>query len=88
MIRIATPKPAPGFLFAYSGREHDGDLQFNQLRHYDPTVGRFISEEPAGCEANDTDPMPLRFFAGVVEIWAFAPVIGGNRRASSRDLAR
>jgi len=55
MIRIATPKPAPGFLFAYSGREHDGDLQFNQLRHYDPTVGRFVSEEPAGCEANDTD---------------------------------
>jgi RHS repeat-associated protein len=54
MIRIAAPKPAPDCLVAYSGRKLDGDLQFNQLRHYDPTVGRFISEEPAAY-AGDAD---------------------------------
>lgn len=54
MIRIATPKPTLDFLFAYNGRELGGDLQFNNTRHFDPTVGRFISEEPAAY-AGDAD---------------------------------
>ena len=51
MILIA--KPTPDYLVAYSGRELDGgDLQFNHARHYDPSVGRFISEEPAAYAAD------------------------------------
>ncbi len=50
MIRIANPD----HLIAYSGRELAGDLQFNHTRHYDPTVGRFINDEPVGY-AGDGD---------------------------------
>lgn len=50
MIRFADPKPTPDHLFAYTGRELDpeGGLQVNHLRYFDPTVGRWLNEEPAG----------------------------------------
>jgi RHS repeat-associated protein len=28
------------------------DLQFNRTRHYDPTVGRWLSEDPVGFWAD------------------------------------
>lgn len=28
-------------------------FQYNQNRHYDPTPGRWLSEDQAGCEAGD-----------------------------------
>ena len=35
--------------FAYTGREKDGTgLDFLRARYYNPTLGRFISEDPAG----------------------------------------
>jgi RHS repeat-associated protein len=49
MNRIAHLLPNP---FAYDGRGFDPkDLQFNQHRHFDPTVGRWVSDEPVGFEA-------------------------------------
>lgn len=43
-IRIADPKSTPDHLFAYSGRKFDGDLQFNQHRHFGgiKATGTFI----------------------------------------------
>ena len=33
--------------FRYTGREHEaGDLYYYRARYYDPTVGRFLSEDP------------------------------------------
>jgi RHS repeat-associated protein len=42
-------------LFAYTGRMFDDDtgLQNNLNRWYDPTVGRWLSEDPIGFEAGD-----------------------------------
>jgi RHS repeat-associated protein len=43
-------------LFAFTGREWDGDLQlyYYRARWYDPKAGRFISEDPArwGADSN------------------------------------
>ncbi len=46
-----------GFLFGYTGREYDSDtgLQYNRARWYDPAVGRFVSEDPIGFSAGDTN---------------------------------
>lgn len=58
--------------FQYTGRESDAEtgLYYYRARYYDPTVGRFISEDPTGFKggsnfypyvtndpANQTDPM-------------------------------
>lgn len=50
VIRIDDAKPAPDHFAVRSGRELDDKtgLQFHELRHYDPTVGLFISDEPVG----------------------------------------
>ena len=57
MIRIANPEPAS--IFAFTGRalDEEVDLQFDQARHYDPTVGCFISNDSATC-AGDADLYP------------------------------
>ena len=43
--------------FLYHGDELDVEvgLQYNRARHYDPTVGRWINEDPIGYEAGDTN---------------------------------
>ena len=45
------------FLFSYTGREWDGDagLYYYRARWYDPKIGRFISEDPSGFRAGDTN---------------------------------
>ena len=45
------------FLFSYTGREWDGDagLYYYRARWYDAKTGRFISEDPAGFRAGDTN---------------------------------
>jgi RHS repeat-associated protein len=49
MICIADD-PKPDCLFAYTGHPFDKEvgLQSNELRHYDPTVGRWLNDEPIG----------------------------------------
>jgi len=43
--------------FRYTGRELDEEtgLYYYRARYYDPVVGRFISEDPIGFEAGDTN---------------------------------
>lgn len=43
--------------FAYTGREYDAESgqYFYRARYYDPTVGRFINEDPIGFEGGDTN---------------------------------
>jgi RHS repeat-associated protein len=45
------------FLFAYTGRERDEEtgLYYYRARYYDPAVGRFVSEDPMGFAAGDTN---------------------------------
>jgi RHS repeat-associated protein len=48
---------AVDFLFAYTGRERDEEtgLYYYRARYYDPAVGRFVSEDPLGLAAGDTN---------------------------------
>ena len=45
------------FLFSYTSREWDGDagLYYYRARWYDPAIGRFISEDPIGIRAGETN---------------------------------
>jgi len=45
------------FLYSYTGREWDGDagLYYYRARWYDGKIGRFISEDPMGFAAGDTN---------------------------------
>jgi RHS repeat-associated protein len=45
------------FRFGYTGRELDREtgLYYYRARYYDPKVGRFISEDPVGFGAGDTN---------------------------------
>ena len=46
-----------GDRFKFAGREWDGiiGLYYNRARYYDPNAGRFISEDPSGFSAGDTN---------------------------------
>ena len=43
--------------YGYTGRERDeeSDLQYNRARYYDASVGRWISEDPIGFAAGDSN---------------------------------
>ena len=45
------------FLFGYTGRDwdQDTDLQYNRARSYEPTVGRWLTEDPIGFDAGDAN---------------------------------
>jgi RHS repeat-associated protein len=49
MIRIAE-EPKPDCLFAFTGHPLNKEvgLQSGELRHYDPTVGRWLNDEHIG----------------------------------------
>jgi RHS repeat-associated protein len=63
---------AVDFLFAYTGRERDEEtgLYYYRARYYDPAVGRFVSEDPMGFAAGDTN---LVRYVGNSPIYAFDP---------------
>lgn len=44
-------------IFGFTGREMDeeSDLSFHRARYYDPRLGQFISEDPLGFAAGDTN---------------------------------
>lgn len=44
-------------IFGFTGREIDRetDLQYYRARYYDPQIGQFISEDPAGFDAGDAN---------------------------------
>lgn len=49
--------PEVNFRFGYTGREWDAETgqYFYRARYYDSAVGRFLSEDPIGFEARDTN---------------------------------
>jgi RHS repeat-associated protein len=49
--------PAPNFRYGYTGRELDAEsgLDYYRARYYDSAVGRFISVDPMGFGAGDTN---------------------------------
>jgi RHS repeat-associated protein len=61
MIRIADN---PTSIFAFTGRAlgEEAGVESNQLRHFDPAVGRWLDEEPVGYAA--ADAKTLHRYAG------------------------
>jgi RHS repeat-associated protein len=55
---LANPAAQPvDHIFGFTGREIDdeSDLNFYRARYYDPSVARFISQDPIGFEAGDAN---------------------------------
>ncbi len=52
MICIAKTDPKPDCLFAFTGHPFDKEvgLQSNEIRHYDPTVGRWLNDDWIGYQ--------------------------------------
>ena len=57
---LASPPAVERFRFGPETKEWetDADLQYNRVRCFDPSVGRWISEEPLGIEAGDENVYP------------------------------
>jgi RHS repeat-associated protein len=55
--------PAVDILFAFTGRDRDEEtgLQYHRARYYDPTLGRWLSEDPIGFAG---DPWNLYRYVG------------------------
>ena len=56
-FRTASNPPHPP---AWAGREVDADteLQYNRARWHDPTVGRWLTRAPLGCDVSDGNVYP------------------------------
>jgi RHS repeat-associated protein len=54
---LSETNPSVSFRYGYTGRERDleSGLDYYRARYYDPQVGRFISVDPAGFGAGDTN---------------------------------
>ena len=72
--------------FGFTARERDAEsgLMFYRARYYDPKIGRFISEDPIGFEANDlnlyryvhNNPGTYTDPTGNIAIWGYGTVSG------------
>lgn len=69
--------------FQYTGREQDGTgLMYYRARYYDPLLQRFISEDPIGFEAGDSNlyqyvrsnPINRADPTGLIELGAFPKI--------------
>jgi len=61
-----------GDRFKFAGREYDSEtgLYYNRERYYDPSVGRFLSEDPLGLRAGDSN---LYRYVGNAPTWRIDP---------------
>jgi RHS repeat-associated protein len=63
--------PTVSFRYGYTGREEDQEsgLDYYRARYYDPNVGRFISVDPIGFDAGDTNPNLYRYVGNNSTNW-------------------
>jgi RHS repeat-associated protein len=54
---VSESTPANGDRYAWTGRERDVEtgLQYNRARWYDPATGRWMSQDPLGFDAGDSN---------------------------------
>lgn len=54
---VTETNPAFGDRFKFTAREYDGEtgLYYYRARYYDPATGRFLSQDPLGFRAGDTN---------------------------------
>ena len=54
---ITGSNPAAAGRYLWTGREYDSltGLQYNRGRYYDPSTGRWISQDPMGFDAGDSN---------------------------------
>jgi RHS repeat-associated protein len=54
---VSQSNPNQSFRFGYTGRDYDAETGMNyyRARYYDARVGRFVSEDPIGFAAGDTN---------------------------------
>jgi RHS repeat-associated protein len=54
---VSETNPSVEFAFGFTGRERDESTgqNFHRARYYDPAVGRWLSEDPIGFAAGDTN---------------------------------
>jgi RHS repeat-associated protein len=82
---------ASGNPFQYTGRENDGTgLYYYRARYYNPSLGRFISEDPIGLEGG---PNPYAYVLGDPVSYTdpegnfiFLPILGGMLIGGGTDL--
>src|SRR3974390_3113055 len=95
-ITYQTPSPSVTPLYFWTGRETDVEtgLQFNRARYYDPSAGRWISQDPMGFDAGDSNlyryvsnkPTNLEGSSGLQELLR-RPGVGGQT-AYERQIDR
>jgi RHS repeat-associated protein len=56
-VILTETQPTNGDRYKWTGRELDAltTLQYNRGRNYDPTIGRWISQDPIGFDAGDAN---------------------------------
>src|SRR5262249_280120 len=54
---LSESSPAFGDRYRFTGREFDSatGLQYNRARYYDPSIGRWTSQDPVGFDGNDVN---------------------------------
>jgi RHS repeat-associated protein len=83
----------PGHRFGYTGRDRDPetDLDYYRARYYNPSMGRFISQDPIGFSAGDVNvqryvgnsPTNAIDPSGLEDLWWWWYNHEGGRRADA-----
>ncbi|MEZ6061267.1 MAG: RHS repeat-associated core domain-containing protein [Planctomycetaceae bacterium] len=88
--------PAFGDRFKFTGREYDAEtgLYYYRARYYDPTLGRFISEDPLGFSGGDAnlqryvanDPLNAVDPTGMQAIASYGGALAANQAVAQAAI--
>jgi RHS repeat-associated protein len=81
--------PSAGDRYGFTGREWDAesDLQYNRARWYDPSTGRWMSQDPLGFDAGDSNLYRYVSNSPVANLDPSGKVIFTSSRSTAQDLA-